>query len=97
MHGGELRFMLWVYPWVIWISRLLEMLNILAALKFGRVSGKICLLQVLNSDPTEDLTLAAIARNIQLQAATRNINHKVTHIPGKRNIIADLLFRCKLL
>ena len=81
----------------------LEMLNILAAV---RVWGKawrntkvaiacdnLAVVQVLNSGKTRDLTLAAIARNIQFQVATMNINLKVTHIPGKVNVIADLLSR----
>ena len=81
----------------------LKMLNILAAL---RVWGKawrntkvaiacdnLAVVQVLNSGKTRDLTLAAIARNIQFQVATMNINLKVIHIPGKVNVIADLLSR----
>ena len=39
--------------------------------------------QVLNSGKTRDLTLAAIARNIQFHVATRDIDLRVTHIPGK--------------
>ena len=35
--------------------------------------------------------LAAIAQNIQFQAAISNIDLKVNHIPGKVNVIADLL------
>ena len=51
--------------------------------------------QVLNSGRTRDLTRAAIARNIQFQAALMNISLKVMHIPGKVNTIADLLSRWK--
>ena len=78
----------------------LEMLNILAALKVWHKSwkdskvaiacDKLAVVQVLNSGKTRDLTLAAIARNIQFQVATMNVNLKVTHIPGQVNIIADL-------
>ena len=81
----------------------LEMLNILAALRLWHKSWHNCkvaiacdnlaVVQVLNSGKTRDLTLAAIARNIQFQVATSNINLKVTHIPGKVNVIADLLSR----
>ena len=53
----------------------------------------LAVVQVLNSGKTRDLTLAAIARNIQFQVATMNINLKVIHIPGKFNVIADLLSR----
>ena len=81
----------------------LEMLNILAALRVWHKSwhnskvaiacDNLAVVQVLNSGKTRDLTLAAIARNIQFQVATANINLKVIHIPGKVNVIADLLSR----
>ena len=81
----------------------LEMLNILLALRVWKdqcSNSKISIacdnqvvVQVLNSGKTRDLTLAAIARNIQFHVATRNIDLKVTHIPGKSNVIADLLSR----
>ena len=81
----------------------LEMLNILAALRVwhkSRVNGKVAIacdnlavVQVLNSRKTRDLTLAAIARNTQFQIATMNVNLKVSHIPGKVNVIADPLSR----
>ena len=81
----------------------LEMLNILAALrvwqqpwankKVAIACDNLAVVQVLNSGKTRDLTLAAIARNIQFQIATTNISLKVTHIPGKFNTIADLLSR----
>ena len=85
----------------------LEMLNILLALRIwkdqwanSRISvacDNQAVVQVLNSGKTRDLTLAAIARNIQFQAATRDIDLRVTHIPGKSNIIADLLSRWVLI
>ena len=81
----------------------LEILNILAALrvwqkpwankKVAIACDNLAVVQVLNSGKTRDLTLAAIARNIQFHIATINVNLKVTHIPGKVNTIADLLSR----
>ena len=48
---------------------------------------------VLNTGRTRDLTLAAIARNIQFEAVRNNIDLQVNHIPGKQNVVADLLSR----
>ena len=48
---------------------------------------------VLNTGRTRDLTLAAIAHNIQFEAARDNIDLQVNHIPGKLNVVADLLSR----
>ena len=83
----------------------LEMLNILAAIrvwqnqwkdkKVGIACDNLAVVQVLNIGRTRDLTLAAIARNIQYEAAVSNIHLQVTHIPGKQNVIADLLSRWK--
>ena len=53
----------------------------------------LVVVQVLTSGKTRDLTLAAIARNIQFQAALMNISLKFTHIPGKNNVLAYLLSR----
>ena len=71
----------------------LEMLNILVALKawgsqwlHKRISiacDNEAVVYVLNSDKTRDLTLVAIARNIQLLLTTYNIEIVVRHIPGK--------------
>ena len=79
-----------------------KMLNILVALKawgsqwlHKRISiacDNEAVVYVLNSGKTRDLTLVAIARNIQL-LATYNIEIVVTHILGKHNIVADLLSR----
>ena len=79
----------------------LEMLNILVALRVWNncwAKSRIriacdneAVVRVLGSGRTRDLTLAAIARNIQLQLATWDINLQVIHIPGKENQIADLL------
>ena len=74
----------------------LEMLNILAALRVWQTQWsnmKVEIVQVLMLGKTRDLTLAAIARNIQFQAALMNISLKITHIPGKNNVLADLLSR----
>ena len=48
---------------------------------------------VLNSGRTRDLTLAAIARNIQFEACRSNIELQIQHIAGKANVIADRLSR----
>ena len=82
------------------------MLNILAALrvwqnqwkdkKVGITCDNLAVVQVLNIGRTRDLTLAAIVRNIQFQAAISNIELKVTHVPGKKNVIADLLSRWQI-
>ena len=48
---------------------------------------------VLNSGKTRDLTLAAIARNIFMEAAHFDIFLKTIHIMGVHNDIADSLSR----
>ena len=77
----------------------LEMLNILVALRvwnhcWAKTRIRIAhdneaVVHVLNLGRTRDFTLAAIARNIQLQVATWDINIQVIHIAGKENHIAD--------
>ena len=84
----------------------LEMLNILVALRVWNNSwaksririacDNEAVVHVLNSGRTRDLTLAAIARNIQLQLATWDISLQVNHIAGKDNHVADLLSRWTL-
>ena len=81
----------------------LEILNILVALRVWHQSwanSKIAidcdneaLVYVVNTGRTSDLTLAAIARNIQSEASRRNIKLQVKHIAGKANVIADLFSR----
>ena len=81
----------------------LEMLNILAALRLCQTQwsdkkveiayDNQAVVQVLALGKTRDLTLAAIARNIQFQASLMNISLKVIHIPGKVNVVAYLLSR----
>ena len=58
--------------------------------KVGIACDNLAVVQVLNIGRTRDLTLAAIARNIQYQAALSNIELKVTHIPGKKNVIQSI-------
>ena len=48
---------------------------------------------ILNTGYTRDLTLAAIARNIFMLTAQLNLNITTLHIPGKCNVIADILSR----
>ena len=79
----------------------LEMLNILVALRVWNNTWKksrVCIacdneavVYVLRSGRTRDLTLVAIARNIQLQVATWDINLQVNHTAGRDNHVADLL------
>ena len=81
----------------------LEILNILVALRVWHqfwASSKIAIacdneavVYVLNTGSTRDLTLAAIARNIQFEASKSNIELQVQLIAGKTNVIADLLSR----
>ena len=52
--------------------------------KVGIAFDNLAVVQVLNIGRTRDLTLAAIARNIQYQVAVSNIELKVTHIQGKK-------------
>ena len=48
---------------------------------------------MLKNGKTSDNTLAAIARNIQMQAAKDNIILKVVHVQVKQNTAADVLSR----
>ena len=75
----------------------LEMLNLLVAIRaWGDqwASQKVVLycdnqavVSVLNNGKTRDLTLAAIARNIKMHAAIKNINLNVVHILGKITLL----------
>ena len=81
----------------------LEMLNLLVATRLWTdhwSSQKVVLfcdnqavVSVLNNGRTKDRTLGAIARNIQMIAAIKDINLNVVHILGKNNTVADLLSR----
>ena len=48
---------------------------------------------VLTNGKTGDTTLAAIARNNQMQAVMDNITLRVVHVQGKQNTGADILSR----
>ena len=50
---------------------------------------------VLTSGRTKDSVPALCARNIWLIAAIFNISICIEHIPGKNNVVADLLSRFK--
>ena len=81
----------------------LEMLNILVALRTWkkRWGGKRILIHcdnnavisVINTGKTRDNILAALARNIAMEAATADIHISTIHILGKHNVIADCLSR----
>ena len=81
----------------------LEMLNILVAVRVWGKNWKNqrilikcdnqAVVSVLNSGRTQDLTLAAIARNILMDISENDIDLQVVHILGIHNKIADLLSR----
>ena len=83
----------------------LEMLNIVVALKVwaNQWSNKklrikcdnMAVVEVLTSGKTKDNILATCARNVWLLCAVFNISIHIEHIPGKQNVIADLLSRYK--
>ena len=81
----------------------LEMLNNLVAIRVWAkqwANKKIQLkcdnqavVSLLNSGKTQDLTLAAMARNINMFLVVEDIELQVIHILGSDNKIADLLSR----
>ena len=81
------------------------MLNIMVALKVwaNQWSNKklrikcdnMAVVEVLTSGKTKDSILATCARNVWLLCAIFNISIHIEHIPGKQNVIADLLCRYK--
>ena len=81
------------------------MLNIVVALKVWATqwsNKKLCIkcdtmavVEVLTSGKTKDNTLATCARNVWLLCTIFNISIHIEHIPGKQNVIADLLSRYK--
>ena len=83
----------------------LEMLNIVVALKVwaNQLSSKklrikcdnMAVVEVLTSGRTRDDMLALCAKNVWLISAIYNISIHIEHIPGKNNVIADLLPRFK--
>ena len=81
----------------------LEILNIVVACKVWAndwANKKIqiwcdnqAVVEVLTSGKCRDTTLAACARNIWLISAIYYFQIKVQHIPGQKNVTADLLSR----
>ena len=81
----------------------LEMFNILVALRTWAIKWKnknikifcdnLAVVTVLNNGKTKDKLLAAISRNIFMDAAQFDISLIVSHVAGKTNITADLLSR----
>ena len=81
----------------------LEMLNIVVALKVWATQwsnkklrikcDNMAVVEVLTSGKTKDNILATCARNVWLLSAIFNISIHIEHIPGKQNVIADLLSR----
>ena len=81
----------------------LEMLNILLAVHTWASRWQVksiliycdnqAVVSVLSSGRTRDMTLAAMACNICMEAAKADINLKTLHILGKNNIVAITLSR----
>ena len=81
----------------------LEILNIVVALKVWGPFWKnhaievkcdnMAVVEVLNTGRARDRMLATSARNIWLLTSMYNIDLVVTHIPGAKNVVADLLSR----
>ena len=84
----------------------LEMVNILVAVRTWAhqwQDRKVVIhcdnqavVSVLNSGHTRDMTLAAMARNISMTIAFKDIELITVHIEGKRNVVADALSRLSL-
>ena len=83
-----------------------EMINILLVLRLWiddlhrkRIiihCDNAAVVSVLNTGKGVDPLLLAIARNVWLEAATHDIEVNVVHIPGKQNVVADLLSRWQI-
>ena len=81
----------------------LEILNVVVALKIWashwsnhRIKiycDNMAVVEVLQAGRVRDQILATCARNIWLICAIYNIDLIVVHIPGKQNVLADLLSR----
>ena len=79
------------------------MVNIVVALKIWATQwackklrvkcDNIAVVDVLTTGKTKDTILACCARNTWLLSAIYNISIHIEHIPGKSNIVADLLSR----
>ena len=59
----------------------------------GIFCDNLAVVNVLNSGKAKDMYLAAISRNIFMESSKNDIDIKVLHVPGKNNIIANLLSR----
>ena len=57
------------------------------------MSDNIAVVEVVNSGRTKDVILAACARNMGPLSAMFNISIHIETIPGKQNVVADLLPR----
>ena len=53
----------------------------------------MAVVEVLTSGRTKDVILTACARNVWLLTDMFNISVHIEHIPGKQNVVADLLSR----
>ena len=83
-----------------------EMVNIVVALKIWATQwnnkkllikcDNMAVVEVLTSGRTRDNILAACARNVWLLSNMFNISIHIEHIPGKQNVVADLLSRYQL-
>ena len=86
-----------------WDIATLEMMNILMALRQRKQDWEaksieifcdnLAVVTVLQTGRTRDKILGMISRNIFMLAAKFDIYLKVSHVPGKKNIITDLLSR----
>ena len=57
----------------------------------------MAVVQVFTTGKARDQVLATCARNIWLIAGLNNIQFQFSHIPGKNNILADLLSRWQMI
>ena len=81
----------------------LEMINVFIALNLWKhkLQGRtivihcdnMAVVNSISSGLSWDPFLGSVARNIWLLIATHDINLTVLHIPGKKNIYADALWR----
>ena len=105
--GGAFESMVYAFPipegYMNYNIAHLEILNIVVALRIWakhwdnkriKVHGdNMAAVEVLRSGRARDPNLSLLARNILLVFDIFNIHITVIHIPGKSNILADLLSR----